>query len=151
MKTQAEARKRKKATSTIEHVHALRLLQNHYLQWRYANAKIEATMNVQSHIFEMPYLDEWSTFECEYSSSLSGAIKALQDASVQLPIMNLLVSIRNKSGFPIEIGEKLGSASIVLVSEISLVLFLLKESLMFLRFCFPFVEGIAVIQDSIFV
>ncbi|KAK9125974.1 hypothetical protein Scep_014820 [Stephania cephalantha] len=34
----------------------------------------------------MPYLDEWSTLECEYSSSLSAAIKALQVASVQLPI-----------------------------------------------------------------
>ncbi|KAK9089503.1 hypothetical protein Scep_028585 [Stephania cephalantha] len=126
MKTQVEARKGKKATSTAEHVHALRLIQNRYLQWRYANAKAEATMNVQSHTVErsfyallvkksemhdsvqrkrvelgylkklamlssimgaqMPYLDEWSTLECEYSSSLSGAIKALQDASVQLPI-----------------------------------------------------------------
>ncbi|KAK9093797.1 hypothetical protein Scep_025266 [Stephania cephalantha] len=37
-------------------------------------------------LMRMPYLDEWSTLECVYSSSLSGAIKALQDASVQLPI-----------------------------------------------------------------
>ncbi|KAK9092299.1 hypothetical protein Syun_027210 [Stephania yunnanensis] len=102
--------------------------------WRYANAKAEATMNVQSHTVErsfyallvkksemhdsvqrkrielgylkklamlssimgaqMPYLDEWSTLEFEYSSSLSGAIKALQDASVQLPISgNVKVNI----------------------------------------------------------
>ncbi|KAK9121173.1 hypothetical protein Syun_018790 [Stephania yunnanensis] len=54
MKTQVEARKGKKGISTTElvHVHALRLLQNRYLQWRYANAKAEATMNVQSHTVE---------------------------------------------------------------------------------------------------
>ncbi|KAK9100955.1 hypothetical protein Scep_024385 [Stephania cephalantha] len=154
MKTQVEARKGKKATSAAEHVHALCLFQNRYLQWRYANAKAEATKNVQSHTVErsfyallvkksemhdsvqrkrvelgylkklamlssimgaqMPYLDEWSTLECEYSSSLSGAIKALQDASVQLPISG---NMKEQVGFPIEIGEKLASASIVLVSD----------------------------------
>ncbi|KAK9098971.1 hypothetical protein Syun_026016 [Stephania yunnanensis] len=144
------------------------------VEWRYANAKAEATMNVQSHTVErsfyallvkkksemhdslqrkrielgylkklemlssimgaqMPYLDEWSTLECEYSSSLSGAIKALQDASVQLPIMNLLVSIRNEPGFPIEISENWVVLPSCLFPDM-LVLLLLKESLMFLRF-----------------
>lgn len=34
----------------------------------------------------MPYLDEWTDLEGDYSSSLSGATKALQDASLRLPI-----------------------------------------------------------------
>jgi hypothetical protein len=34
----------------------------------------------------MPYLDEWSAFETDYSVSLSEAIQALLNASLQVPI-----------------------------------------------------------------
>ncbi|ONK81976.1 uncharacterized protein A4U43_C01F34840 [Asparagus officinalis] len=34
----------------------------------------------------MPYLDNWSSAEEDYSSSLTGVTKALQDASLRLPI-----------------------------------------------------------------
>ncbi|KAG0465882.1 hypothetical protein HPP92_020046 [Vanilla planifolia] len=36
---------------------------------------------------EMPLLDQWSLVDGEYSASLSGAIKSLQDASIRLPIV----------------------------------------------------------------
>lgn len=34
----------------------------------------------------MPYLDEWAAFEMDYSVSLSEAIQALLNASLQVPI-----------------------------------------------------------------
>ncbi|XP_043687846.1 QWRF motif-containing protein 6-like [Telopea speciosissima] len=143
-----EARKGRKVSSNQEDVHALRLLHNHYLQWRYVNAKAEAVM--QSHrtaaerslyglwcnisqlhdsvkrkgmelgqlkkkitlsaILEaqMPYLEEWSAIEENYSTSLSGAIKALQDTLLRLPINgNVRVDFR-------EVEEALNSASNVM-------------------------------------
>ncbi|XP_058113124.1 AUGMIN subunit 8-like [Magnolia sinica] len=36
---------------------------------------------------QLPYLDEWAVLEGDYSNSVSGAIKALQDASLQLPVV----------------------------------------------------------------
>uniref|UniRef100_A0A5B7CAK2 Protein ENDOSPERM DEFECTIVE 1 n=1 Tax=Davidia involucrata TaxID=16924 RepID=A0A5B7CAK2_DAVIN len=138
------ARKGRKVFSHQEEVHSLKLLHNHYLQWRYANAKSEASMHAQrseserklyslgvkisdlrnaverkrielgmlqrtktlSTIIEahMPHLDEWSALEEEYSTSLSGAIHALLNASLQLPVSgNVQADTR-------EVGEALNSA-----------------------------------------
>ncbi|KAJ6912161.1 hypothetical protein NC651_014745 [Populus alba x Populus x berolinensis] len=53
----------------------------------------------------MPYLDEWSAFEKDYSVSLSEAIQALLNASLQVPISgNARADIR-------EVGEALNSAA----------------------------------------
>ncbi|CAN1842251.1 Protein ENDOSPERM DEFECTIVE 1 [Linum perenne] len=49
----AISRKGRKASSQQEDIHALRLLQNRYLQWRYANAKSEAARQAQSRQAEM--------------------------------------------------------------------------------------------------
>lgn len=46
-KLDADGRKGRKVSSTQEEVHFLRLLQNHYLQWRFANAKAEACVHSQ--------------------------------------------------------------------------------------------------------
>ncbi|KAL6343297.1 hypothetical protein AAG906_022372 [Vitis piasezkii] len=121
-----DARKGRKVSGHQEDVHSLKLLHNHYLQWRFANAKAEATMQAQrretekalyslgvkiSDLYElvkgkhielgllqrtnilvtileaqMPFLDEWSILEGDYSVSLSEAIQALVNASLQLPI-----------------------------------------------------------------
>ncbi|KAL4627503.1 hypothetical protein ACB092_05G169600 [Castanea dentata] len=42
-----DTRKVKKVSTQQENVHTLRLLHNHYLQWRFANAKAEASMQAQ--------------------------------------------------------------------------------------------------------
>ena len=42
-----DARKGRKVSGHQEDVHSLKLLHNHYLQWRFANAKAEATMQAQ--------------------------------------------------------------------------------------------------------
>ncbi|KAF7120116.1 hypothetical protein RHSIM_Rhsim13G0137700 [Rhododendron simsii] len=125
-KAGGDLKKGRKDSSHVEQVHSLKLLHNHHLQWRFANAKAEASMHAQrreterdlyslqvkisnlrdavkrkqielglwkrtqtlSTILEahMPNLDEWSTLEGEYLSSLSGVIDALVNASLQLPV-----------------------------------------------------------------
>ncbi|KAK3009121.1 hypothetical protein RJ639_014917 [Escallonia herrerae] len=144
IKLATDPRKGKKAFTHQEDVHSLKLLHNHYLQWRYANAKAEASMHAQtketerklyafgakisdlreavekecielgllqrrktlSTILEahIPYLDEWSAFEEEYSVSLSGTSHALFNSLLQLPISGN-VQADNK-----EVGEALNSA-----------------------------------------
>ncbi|KAL5724136.1 hypothetical protein ACHQM5_007436 [Ranunculus cassubicifolius] len=140
-----EGKKGVKVSNNQEQVHLLRMLYNHHLQWRYANARAEAATNAQSiaatksvHAIatkiselhdsvdkkrveirqlkkernlstvleaQMPYLDEWSSLEGEYSTSLAGAIKALQDASIRLPI------IGNVKANPTDVGKALSSAA----------------------------------------
>ncbi|KAM7265234.1 hypothetical protein ACFE04_002917 [Oxalis oulophora] len=152
----ADVRKGRKLSNHQEDVHSLRMMHNRYLQWRYANARAEASMNTQkkeaeaniiclrlfegksimSHVdlsdaiaqlsvhkslysigvkmtdlydsvkkkraelgflqrlktsttileAQMPYLEEWSGLEGDYSLSLSEATQALLNASIQLPI-----------------------------------------------------------------
>ncbi|XP_015959166.1 protein ENDOSPERM DEFECTIVE 1-like isoform X1 [Arachis duranensis] len=54
---------------------------------------------------QIPYLDEWSALEEEYSLSISEAIQALLNATVQLPLGgNVRVDVK-------EVGESLNSAS----------------------------------------
>ncbi|KAF6169400.1 hypothetical protein GIB67_002887 [Kingdonia uniflora] len=48
---------------------------------------------------QMPHLDEWSALEVDYSTSLSGAIIALQAASLRLPVNeNVRVDIEELEG-----------------------------------------------------
>ncbi|KAG6770924.1 hypothetical protein POTOM_022265 [Populus tomentosa] len=139
------SRKTKKVSSHQEDVQSLKLLHNHYLQWRFVNAKAQASTQAQTSETErnlyslgvkiaelynsvkrkrvelgllqrteliwtiveaqMPYLDEWSAFEKDYSVSLSEAIQALLNASLQVPISgNARADIR-------EVGEALNSAA----------------------------------------
>lgn len=117
----------KKGSSQQDDVHRFKMLHNHYLQWRFANAKAEASMIAQKKGSEkqlyslgmkiselqdsvkskragvgllrrtktlstilacqMPSLDEWSTLEAEYSSSLQELIQGLLDVSSQLPLV----------------------------------------------------------------
>ncbi|XP_015578480.1 protein ENDOSPERM DEFECTIVE 1 isoform X1 [Ricinus communis] len=139
------SRKGRKVPSHQEDVQSLRLLHNHYLQWRYANAKAEVCIKAQrretertlyslglkiselydsvkqkriehsllqrikalSTILEaqMPYLEEWSTLEEDYSVSLTEAIQAFMNVSLRLPISgNFRSDVR-------ELGEALNSAT----------------------------------------
>ncbi|KAI9160978.1 hypothetical protein LWI28_013342 [Acer negundo] len=147
VKPGADAAKKggRKASNQQEDVHALKMLHNRYLQWRFANAKEEASRQAQTRETErtlyslglkisdlydsvkrkrvelgllqrretlsaileaqMPYLDEWSGFEGDYSVSLSEIIQALLNTSLQLPIGgNIKVEVR-------EVGEALSSAA----------------------------------------
>ncbi|XP_038972773.1 QWRF motif-containing protein 6-like [Phoenix dactylifera] len=50
--------------------------------------KLKRERNLQAIVEDqMPYLDQWTGLEGDHSSSLSGAIKVLQDASLRLPVI----------------------------------------------------------------
>ncbi|XP_047940308.1 protein ENDOSPERM DEFECTIVE 1-like [Salvia hispanica] len=145
-----DSRKGSKASNHQAEVHSLKMMTNHYLQWRFANAKAEASVQTQKHETErkffalggkiselrdnvkkkrielavlrglntlntvveaqMPYLEEWSSLEEDYSNSLSGAANALLSSSVRLPISG---DVRADVG---ELEEALTSASKVVES-----------------------------------
>ncbi|XP_073098908.1 uncharacterized protein [Elaeis guineensis] len=126
-KPRMDFKKGKKSSNCQEDIHALRPLNNGYLQWRFINAKAQAAVHARTIAAEkslyshglklsemrdsvvvkrieleqvnrtrklqaiiedqMPYLDQWTAVEGDHSSSLSGAIKALQDASLRLPVI----------------------------------------------------------------
>ncbi|KAL1559939.1 protein ENDOSPERM DEFECTIVE 1-like [Salvia divinorum] len=119
-------RKGSKTSNHQAEVHSLKMMSNHYLQWRFANAKAEASVQTQKQDTErkfcslggkisglrdnvkkkrielavlrgfntfntvveaqMPYLEEWSSLEEDYSNSLAGATNALLSSSVRLPV-----------------------------------------------------------------
>ncbi|KAH9625508.1 hypothetical protein KSS87_015569 [Heliosperma pusillum] len=107
----------RKGSSQADDVHRFRLMYNRYLQWRFANAKAQASfiaqkkqlklpelrdsvkskrieycllkgLNTQSTIVDaqMPYLDEWSTLDESFSSSLMELSNGLLNVLSQLPL-----------------------------------------------------------------
>lgn len=55
-----DARKGRKHFTHQEETHSLKLLHNHYLQWRFANAKAEASMHVQKVETEVSFSQNYS-------------------------------------------------------------------------------------------
>ncbi|KAK6149585.1 hypothetical protein DH2020_017110 [Rehmannia glutinosa] len=104
MRSGLDARKGRKVSNHHEDVHSLKMLSNYYLQWRFANAKAEASLHAQKQEAEMPYLDEWSALEEDYLNSLSGTTHALLTSSVRLPVS---AEVRADAG---QLGEALISA-----------------------------------------
>ncbi|XP_060972369.1 protein ENDOSPERM DEFECTIVE 1 [Cannabis sativa] len=130
-----ELKKAKKVSSQQEDVHSLKLLYNRYMQWRYANARAQVSLQAQqretetkvnslrvkmselydsvtrkrtelgilrrtktlSTILEaqVPYLNQWSALEEDYSISVAESIQALVNASIQLPLgANVRVDVK---------------------------------------------------------
>ncbi|PIA33173.1 hypothetical protein AQUCO_04200141v1 [Aquilegia coerulea] len=71
----------------IVDAHTLRLLYNRQLQWGFVNARGNAAMLVQRLTTEMTYLEECGLLDRELSSSLAGAIEALEASTLRLPIV----------------------------------------------------------------
>ncbi|KAL1537178.1 protein ENDOSPERM DEFECTIVE 1-like [Salvia divinorum] len=139
------SRKGRKVSNHQDEVHYFKMMINHSLQYRFANAKAEASLQAQKQETErnfcslgamisdkrdivkkkrielavlrrlkalstvveaqMPYLEDWSSMEVDYSNCLSGAANALLSSSVRLPISG---DVRADVG---EIEEALSSAS----------------------------------------
>ncbi|XP_047966610.1 protein ENDOSPERM DEFECTIVE 1-like [Salvia hispanica] len=144
------SRKGRKVSNHQDEVHSLKMMINHSLQYRFANAKAEASLQAQKQETErnfcslgamisdkrdivkkkrielavlrklktlntiveaqMPYLEDWSSMEVDYSNCLSGAANALLSSSVRLPVSG---DVRADAG---EIEEALTSASKVVES-----------------------------------
>ncbi|KAM7271220.1 hypothetical protein ACFE04_030434 [Oxalis oulophora] len=152
----ADVKKRKNVSSPQEDVHSLRMLHNHYLQWRFANARTQASMKAQKREAErslyslgigmsdlndsvkrksvelgylqrlktlttiletqMPYLEEWSALEGDFSLSISEATQALLNVSIQLPVRgSLRVDLR-------DVGEAFSTAEKMMGSIVSYAL-----------------------------
>ncbi|KAB2093314.1 hypothetical protein ES319_A02G088500v1 [Gossypium barbadense] len=71
----------------VSDANLLRLLHNRWLQWRFVNARADATLSSQRSNAEMIFLDEWAILDHDYCSSLSGATEALMASMVRLPVV----------------------------------------------------------------
>ncbi|KAM6543017.1 hypothetical protein CsatB_007464 [Cannabis sativa] len=67
--------------------HFLRLLYNRLLQWRFINARVDASLSAQRLNAEMVYLEEWSVLDWDYTCSLSGAFEALKASTLRLLVV----------------------------------------------------------------
>ncbi|XP_062087988.1 protein ENDOSPERM DEFECTIVE 1-like [Humulus lupulus] len=161
-KSAMELKKAKKVSSHQEDVHSLKLLYNRYMQWRYANARAQVSLQAQqretetkvnslrvkmselydsvtrkrtelgilqrtktlSTILEaqVPYLEQWSALEEDYSISVAESIQALLNASIQLPLgANVRVDVK-------ELQEALNSAMKVMEIIVSQVQHLVPKA-----------------------
>uniref|UniRef100_A0A5B6ZJ61 Putative QWRF motif-containing protein 2 n=2 Tax=Davidia involucrata TaxID=16924 RepID=A0A5B6ZJ61_DAVIN len=123
----ADIRRGKMGENRIVDAHLLRLLYNRHLQWRFVNARTDASLLVQRVTAEKSlynawvttsklrcsviskrmelqllkqnlklysilkgqilYLDDWDLVDRDHSSSLSGAIEALEASTLRLPVV----------------------------------------------------------------
>ncbi|GFY86011.1 SNOWY COTYLEDON protein [Actinidia rufa] len=83
----AEVRRGKVGDNLVVDAHLLRMLYNRHLQWRFINARADAAMLIQKVTSEMLYLYDWDLIDRDVSSSLSGAIEALEVSTLPLPVV----------------------------------------------------------------
>ncbi|KAH9655714.1 QWRF motif-containing protein 2 [Citrus sinensis] len=81
----------------IVDAHMLRLLHNRYLQWRFVNARADATFMVQQLNAEVwsllfPYLEEWALLDKDHTNSLLGATEALKASTLRLPVVGKAIA-----------------------------------------------------------
>ncbi|KAH9695211.1 QWRF motif-containing protein 2 [Citrus sinensis] len=76
----------------IVDAHMLRLLHNRYLQWRFVNARADATFMVQQLNAEFPYLEEWALLDKDHTNSLLGATEALKASTLRLPVVGKAIA-----------------------------------------------------------
>ncbi|KAH9695209.1 QWRF motif-containing protein 2 [Citrus sinensis] len=93
----------------IVDAHMLRLLHNRYLQWRFVNARADATFMVQQlnaeqlimmwlvfymniDLTEFPYLEEWALLDKDHTNSLLGATEALKASTLRLPVVGKAIA-----------------------------------------------------------
>ncbi|XP_024992405.1 QWRF motif-containing protein 2-like [Cynara cardunculus var. scolymus] len=74
----AEARRRKGGENAIVDAHVLRLLHNKYLQWRFANARADAAMLIQSATVQKSLYNAWVTTSKMRQSVISKQIEIQQ-------------------------------------------------------------------------
>nr|XP_029124421.1 QWRF motif-containing protein 2 [Elaeis guineensis] len=130
----AEVRRAKKGDNRIEEAHMLRLFHNHHLQWRWVNARANATLLVQRLTAEMTYLEELSLLDRDHSNALLGAIEALKASTLRLPIVGGakadIQEVKDAVGSVVDVMQAMGSSICSLLSQVegmsSLVLELAK-------------------------
>lgn len=86
-----DIKKGKKVTSHIEDVYQLRLLYNRHLQWRYANARANVTLNYQKITAEKTLINA-----CRTTSELRDSVIEMRIALQQLKLKRKLSSVLNE-------------------------------------------------------
>ncbi|XP_073105126.1 QWRF motif-containing protein 2 isoform X3 [Elaeis guineensis] len=117
----AEVRRAKKGDNRIEEAHMLRLFHNHHLQWRWVNARANATLLVQRLTAEMTYLEELSLLDRDHSNALLGAIEALKASTLRLPIVGGakadIQEVKDAVGSVVDVMQAMGSSICSLLSQ----------------------------------
>ncbi|KAK7281542.1 hypothetical protein RIF29_09634 [Crotalaria pallida] len=85
----ADLKKGKKGAAYIEEGHQLRLFYNRYLQWRFANARAEAVLFIQTAIVEKTLFNVWNTISSLWESVIRKRIN-LQQLMLELKLNSVL-------------------------------------------------------------
>ncbi|KAG1342067.1 QWRF motif-containing protein 2 [Cocos nucifera] len=122
----AEVRRAKKGENRIEEAHLLRLFHNRHLQWRWVNARANASLFVQRLTAEMTYLEEWSLLDRDHSSALSGAIEALKASTLRLPVVGGakadIQEVKDAVGSVVDVMQSMGSSICSLLSKPNIII-----------------------------
>ncbi|KAH9655716.1 QWRF motif-containing protein 2 [Citrus sinensis] len=115
----------------IVDAHMLRLLHNRYLQWRFVNARADATFMVQQLNAEVwsllfPYLEEWALLDKDHTNSLLGATEALKASTLRLPVADVQ-NLKDAISSALDVMQAMAS-SICLLSSKSPVVRILELS-----------------------
>ncbi|KAF8404905.1 hypothetical protein HHK36_009800 [Tetracentron sinense] len=157
----ADIRRGKMGENRIFVAHLLRLLYNRHLQWRFVNARADASLLVQRLTAEknlrnawvtiselrdsvtvkriklqllrqilkltsilkgqMIYLEEWALLDRDHSSSLSGAIEALKDSILRLPVVGGaradIQNVKDALGSAVDVMQAMASSICSLLSK----------------------------------
>ncbi|KAK7267967.1 hypothetical protein RIF29_20648 [Crotalaria pallida] len=85
----ADLKKGKKGAAYIEEGHQLRLFYNRYLQWRFANARAEAVLFIQTAIVEKTLFNVWNATSSLWESVIRKRIN-LQQLMLELKLNSIL-------------------------------------------------------------
>ncbi|KAH9695213.1 QWRF motif-containing protein 2 [Citrus sinensis] len=101
----------------IVDAHMLRLLHNRYLQWRFVNARADATFMVQQLNAEFPYLEEWALLDKDHTNSLLGATEALKASTLRLPVADVQ-NLKDAISSALDVMQAMASSICLLSSKV---------------------------------
>ncbi|BBG95171.1 unknown function family protein DUF566, partial [Prunus dulcis] len=127
----ADVRRGKVGENRIVDAHVVRLLHNRLLQWRFVNARANASLAAQRSNAEMIYLEELSLMDRDYSNSLSGATEALKASTLRLPVVGGaradVYNVKDAISSAVDVMQAMASSICLLLSKVGDVNSLVAE------------------------
>ncbi|KAF9600745.1 hypothetical protein IFM89_012189 [Coptis chinensis] len=167
----ANSRSGKMGENRIVDAHHLRLLYNRQLQWRFVNARADASLflkrlTTEKNLYnawitttelhdsitikkiklqmlrqnlkltsilkgQMTYFKEWAVLDREYSSSLSGAVEALEASTLRLPVVSGaradIQNVMDAIGSTVSVMQAMAASLCSLLSKVEEVNMLMDE------------------------
>ncbi|KAG5153015.1 hypothetical protein JHK84_029487 [Glycine max] len=153
----ADVRRGKIGEDRIFDAHTLRLLYNRYVQWRFVNARADATFMVQKLNAEISYLEEWALLDRDHSTSLLGATEALKASTLRLPVVEKAIAdvpnLKDALGSAVDVMQAMASSIYSLSSKVEETNCLVAEILkvtskerFLLEHCKEFLSSLAAMQ-----